>query len=501
MNNSSAFLIQRAKRSADHVPISSNRIARSTWSISVRIIALLWLSACTQGEFAQTAVSEEPEPVNLDITNPMSAERLHRWVRELCEFVPRWPGYPAEARAGEWLAERLRQAGLETHIDTYSFRKWQLNSWSVELHDGDTTESVNSFPMWSTHAGSGTAQLVDVGLGTEAELLTQSLAGKVAVVTGRALLNVFATYPDTYHRAAELGAAALVVSSDAPDNLIRPTSSSQNRLDDNPIPAFQLGAQDIARMRDAARRGGRASWTLDAEHQDGITRDVWGWLPGSGEKPGFILVAAHYDAWFTGALDNATGVAGLIGLAEHFAMVPQAERPRDILFLGVTGHDAGYPYGGISHWLETHPDEVANVELFVNLDHLAAKGEEHLTTTGILDGLGLVLERPGDEERALFTTRHPALAARFAPYLMEYGLLAVPAPTVPEVNANGDLEGAMGALGVPSVNLTMATPHYHTVEDTPDRIPAEQLSRAVKAHRDFISEMIQLDREQIRSPL
>ena len=96
---------------------------------------------------------------------------------------------------------------------------------------------------------------------------------------------------------------------------------------------------------------------------------------------------------------------------------------------------------------------------------------------------------------------HPALIRTFAPYLVKYGLLAVPLPTVPSVTANGDLEGAMGELGVPSVNLTMATPHYHTEEDTPDRIPAEQLSRAVSAYRDFITDMIYMSRSQIVSPL
>ena len=137
----------------------------------------------------------------------------------------------------------------------------------------------------------------------------------------------------------------------------------------------------------------------------------------------------------------------------------------------------------------------------MNLDHLAARGEEHLSGTGIIDMLGLSIERPGDEERALFTTQHPALTRTFLPYLGQYGLLALPVPTVPEVSANRDLEGAMGLLQVPSVNLTMATPHYHTERDTPDRIPAEQLSRSVQAHRDFLQDILHMSRAQIRSPL
>ena len=69
---------------------------------------------------------------------------------------------------------------------------------------------IDSFPVWSTRGGTGTAELVDVGLGTELELMARDISGKAVVVTGRALLNVFATYPNTYHRAAELGALATV---------------------------------------------------------------------------------------------------------------------------------------------------------------------------------------------------------------------------------------------------------------------------------------------------
>ncbi|MFQ3216732.1 M28 family peptidase [Paraperlucidibaca sp.] len=433
--------------------------------------------------------------------DPMNPNRLHSWVRELTTFQPRWAGYPEEHRATKWLAQRLTDAGLNVKVEPYTFRKWELSDWEVQLIEGEAREKITSFPIWSTHGGSGTAELVYVGFGSEQELLAQDISGKAVVVTGRALINVFSTYPETYQRAAELGAVAMFVTSDAPDNLIRPTSSGDNRLDDNPIPAFQLGAQDLAKLRDASRKGGLISWKLDARHVDGTTHDVVARLPGSGKLEGTILICAHYDAWFSGALDNATGVAGLIGLAEHFAALPIEERPRDILFLGVTGHDAGYPHGGVNHWLATNEEEVPNLELFVNLDHLAAHGSEHVSGTGIFDMLGIVLERPLDEERALFTTHHPALLRTFLPYVLQYTPLTIPLPTIPEINANNDLEGAMGRLDVPSVNLTMASPHYHTERDTADRIPAKQLSRAVKAHRDFLSKILSMTREQIRSPI
>ena len=134
--------------------------------------------------------------------------------------------------------------------------------------------------------------------------------------------------------------------------------------------------------------------------------------------------------------------------------------------------------------------------VFMNLDHLAAQGEEHVSILGILNFTWM---RPGDEERALFTTKHPALARTFKKHMRVHDVYSLTFKTIPDLTANGDLEGVMGTLGVPSVNLTMATPHYHTVEDTPERIPAEQLSRSVKAHRDFLREIIAMKRSEIRS--
>ena len=429
-------------------------------------------------------------------TDPMDPERLHRWVRELCAFQPRWAGYPAEKQATHWLAERLTQAGISTVVDAYEFRKWQLDQWKVTLVSGGEVGEVNSFPVWSTRGGQGEAELVDVGYGTDAELKAQDLHGKAIVVNGKALLNVFATYKSTYQTAASLGAVAMFVTSGAPDDLIRPTSYSENYLDDNPIPAFQLGVSELKRLRRAARAGGRIAWNLDARHEQGITHDVVATLPGSGLLPGCMVICAHYDAWFTGALDNATGVSGLIGLAEYFAALPVHMRPRDMIFVGVTGHDAGYPHLGMNHWIAKNKHLIPEVDLFMNLDHLAAQGEEHVSFLGFLNFTWM---RSGDEERALFTTKHPTLARTFKKHMHRHQVYSFTFRTIPDLTANGDLEGAMGELGVPSVNLTMATPHYHTEEDTPERIPPEQLSRSVKAHRDFLREMLSMKRSDIRS--
>lgn len=433
----------------------------------------------------------------------MSGDRLLGWIREQIAFGYRRTGSAAEKKSAEWLAARMRRTGLKTTFEPYPMRRWVLNKWSVELVSTDgkpTHQPIVTHPLWSTKAGKVEAELIDIGLGTPLDFALHDVKGKIVLVTGKALLNVFATSNafGTYTAAAKAGAVGMLVDSDAPGNLVRPFSYHENALDKNPIPAFVVGSNDFAMLRRAARKSAKVRWALDAKHVNGTTRDVVAKLPGSGASKGVIMVCAHFDTWFDGALDNATGVAGMIGLAEHFAAQPRSQRPKDMIFIGVTGHDTGYPYGGMRHWVKTHPADLPKLDVFVNLDHLAAHGSEHVH----LGEVNITIDRPLDEERALFTSGHPALLRAWLPALVRHRLLLTgPLPTLPMLSANPDLEGMMSEHGVPSVNLTMATPCYHTPEDTIDKIPAEQLSRSVSAHRDFLTSMQKLSRSQIRSPL
>ena len=74
--------------------------------------------------------------------------------------------------------------------------------------------------------------------------------------------------------------------------------------------------------------------------QSGLkTASVWGTLPGTTDED--IIIIAHLDGYFDAALDNASGLAVMVGLLEHFSKVPQAQRRRNIRFLGSAGHHGG----------------------------------------------------------------------------------------------------------------------------------------------------------------
>jgi Zn-dependent M28 family amino/carboxypeptidase len=89
------------------------------------------------------------------------------------------------------------------------------------------------------------------------------------------------------------------------------------------------------------------------------------------------------DAIYNGAVDNASGTAGLIEIARGFTRLPQPPR-RSILFVAVTGEEAGLI--GSDYYAHNptvaHENLVANinldgVSLFYDFKDIVALGEEH----------------------------------------------------------------------------------------------------------------------------
>lgn len=122
-----------------------------------------------------------------------------------------------------------------------------------------------------------------------------------------------------------------------------------------------LGGHDLDQLRAAANKGNqppvplgvRVNLAIENTVREIESGNVVGVLPGSDEKlkDEHVVVTAHFDhlgigkprnddAIYNGAVDNATGCAGLLALARACASLPQAPR-RSILFVAVTAEESG----------------------------------------------------------------------------------------------------------------------------------------------------------------
>ncbi len=128
--------------------------------------------------------------------------------------------------------------------------------------------------------------------------------------------------------------------------------------------------------------GLKANLTLENTIRNAVSRNVIGLLPGSERADEYIIYTAHWDHFgkdpaleddqiFNGALDNATGTAALIELAEAFQTLGSPPR-RSILFMAVTAEEQGL-LG--SDYYATHPIyPLTKTVAVINMDSLNIYG-------------------------------------------------------------------------------------------------------------------------------
>jgi Zn-dependent M28 family amino/carboxypeptidase len=110
-------------------------------------------------------------------------------------------------------------------------------------------------------------------------------------------------------RAAQKGAAAVLINVAIPGNLLTAVGAS------NGLTTFSFGTQDMAAFQELLKTGPvKVHLELSTEERRGL-RDasVWGELPGTSDED--MIIMAHHDAFYEGSLDNASGMAVMMALA------------------------------------------------------------------------------------------------------------------------------------------------------------------------------------------
>ena len=151
---------------------------------------------------------------------------------------------------------------------------------------------------------------------------------------------------------------------------------------------FAASGMDLDAMRTAAGKRGfkpvpmaaKMSVTLRSTIAQKESRNVLALLPGTERRDEAIVYMAHWDhlgkhegeegdAIYNGAVDNATGVAGILEIAGRFA----SERPkRSVLFAAVTLEESGL-LG--SKYYVAHPTiPLENTVAVINLDAMSVAG-------------------------------------------------------------------------------------------------------------------------------
>ena len=329
---------------------------------------------------------------------------------------------------------------VETTADTGTVLKLDANGKSRELKFG--SEMVVGTRTGQPEVKVQDSELVFVGYGVDApeqkwnDYAGQDWKGKTVVMfvndpgfhsndetlfEGKRM-TYYGRWTYKFEEAARKGAAAALIIHDEAgasygwDVVKNSWSGAQYDLPSKDDPDARIPAQgwitaDVAKQlfadagldlaqayKDAARPGfkpvplkAKVSFDLKSTISEKKSRNVVGVLPGSTRPDEAVLYMAHWDHLgkhegeagdniYNGAIDNATGVAGILEIAEAFAH--QDPKPqRSLVFLAVTLEESGL-LG--SKYYVAHPTfPLAKIAGVVNLDAMSVAGKARdITVTG-----------------------------------------------------------------------------------------------------------------------
>jgi hypothetical protein len=403
------------------------------------------------------------------------------------QYWGRIPGTPYDRMTADWVAEQFRSIGLVSvrrqELDMAPL--WYPDSWQADLIiGGKSTALRTTFPIngtVGTRPDGVTAPAVWAGLGTAADLIGRDIRGKAVFIYsiptpgGR---DHSASWNGAMRRVNEAGAALVFIIMGFPGDAL----SNPEGADGTRAPTFTISQEEGTAVREALEKGQDVSVRLKAhiDEKEGLkTANVWGVLPGATDEN--ILVMAHTDAFFEGALDNASGLAMMLEIARHYAAIPQAQRRRTITFLTTPDHHHGSV--GV-RWVRDHFD-FAKTALIVNCEH-PSQTLLYLLNSGIMTSNAI-------SARRWFVGGSDALKTLVTGTFREFGVSVY---TVPERRPGGELSQLFDKA--PSFHIIDHV-IYHTTLDTPALVPAWGMEAATRAFLKIIDGANKMGMAELRA--
>ena len=210
-----------------------------------------------------------------------------------------------------------------------------------------------------------------------------------------------------------------------------------------------------------------------------MSPSIFGTLPGTTDET--IYVMAHMDGYYDAALDNASGMAVMMGLAEYFAHVPAEERRRTITFIGTAGHHVGSPN---APYLRDQ-GLLEKTALMLNCEHIAPTQFVAFNT----------------ELRLTNTVSPRRWWVHGSQRLLDITLDAYRTFGVSVIGAmDGRATGEMMAIDkeAPSVQLIRSPEHKHTDGDVPALVPAAGVEAVARAFAKIVDQVNTLDLDELQ---
>jgi len=387
----------------------------------------------------------------------------------------RFPGTDADKAGMKYMTDEFARLGLKVESFPYALpRDWRPQSWdaSYSTSNGNKIDLATAFPVSGTKATGPnglTAEAIWVGIGAEADFTGRDVKGKAVIIYstfvpgGRShSASDRAGLFNANDRAQKLGATMVINVMAVPGNgQFQPEGGLRN------IPQMTVSQDEGFALRDRLGAGEKVNVTLHLDAPE-VTNVETAWtmatLPGASDEQ--IVVMTHTDGYFQAATDNNSGMAGTLELARHYAAMAQAQRPRTMVFIQFPDH---------------HHGEVARGRKDVGID---------ATYNWSKVALKLTMEHPSETLLYMYnsnlTATNQMSASRWnALGSPEFERMAFEQLRDFGVSVYSVEDGPKNGNYAPSFHIINHVV-YHTSLDTPELVPAEGMSRSVRAFASII---------------
>ncbi len=377
----------------------------------------------------------------------VSIDRIRKSIEELCRFENRIAGTKTERKAADYLKGLLSDIGFDVKEHEFPVISWEPQESTMTLVEPDKMQvDCALFP----NSPSVDQRVMLVPLESKREKKTSELPHYAIEEWGESL---YASPNIPYNKAVDLGLDGLVISSPDEGELLKVRVGIQGKQLEIPIFSVSKESGEILRkmmeesevildIKSIAKRGPSKSINLEAILE--------------GSNPDFdIIVSAHYDAWFSGASDNAAPAAIVMETARQLWKYVQqgGTLRRTIRFLLYGAEESGSER--FYYWLNGSRDYVEKQEnlrqfaLVVNLDSIGYNATNYVATTYDLLNFAQSISTATKQEERM---------NHFGP------------------PADGSDHWFFTLGGVPTIYLISWPSHlYHTQKDIPDFLDFESI--------------------------
>lgn len=463
--------------------------------------------------------------------DPFSAELLYGWIEKQVALGPRRPGTDG-GHANERLLEGLlRDFGLESvRAEPIPITRWEAGETRLEVAaTGEAFETLDAFPIpyvAFTPAGGVEGPLVYAdrralfqggarrawrGAVVVTEIGFPPLPLGLLLRLARGLYDPHGTagqvnHPATwvrlgwhlYAEAVQAGAVGFVgVLTDQPGGSARmyaPYGFKEKDILAKPLPGFWVGREPGKALVARARAGGaRARLHLEGVREPGVTHNIVGEIPprapatGAGGEEEVVVLSCHHDSPFASPVEDASGVAVVLALAQHFAREPLARRRLVVVLT------AGHFYGSIGTrtFIREHPEVVRRTAAEITIEHVGKEAVEdasgRLVPSGLPEASGIFVPfSDAVRDLVLEAVRHHDLHRSV--------LLPAEGPLGPYPPTDG---GDWWEAGVPVVNHISNPVYLLTEDDALEWVDRDRLPRVAGTFEEVLRRLDTLPREAI----